>query len=219
MHKILLVEDDQIIRQQIRKTTLRIGALSRFGRRFYGSIEPFCSVKNLIWSSWILVLASFNGYHWCQEIHKISKVPIMFLSSEIRLWILSWRSIWEQMTLWPSLLASRCSLPGSRLVAPILWIWPWWSLLEYAGDSQYQVYGPALSGRKSWATKNEFLLRVLFRTCWQYRSAYYWWENSGIATFSSLTIRQSVNVARLRKKLEEQGLVKLYQSKKGWMLD
>ena len=26
-------------------------------------------------------LPLFNGYHWCQEIRKISKVPIMFLSS------------------------------------------------------------------------------------------------------------------------------------------
>ena len=26
-------------------------------------------------------LPLFNGYHWCQEIRKVSKVPIMFLSS------------------------------------------------------------------------------------------------------------------------------------------
>ena len=43
MHKILLVEDDQVIRQQVGKLLSEWG-LSRFGRRFYGSIEPFCSV-------------------------------------------------------------------------------------------------------------------------------------------------------------------------------
>lgn len=26
-------------------------------------------------------LPLYNGYHWCQEIRKVSKVPIMFLSS------------------------------------------------------------------------------------------------------------------------------------------
>ena len=28
-----------------------------------------------------IVLPLFNGFHWCQEIRKISKVPIIFLSS------------------------------------------------------------------------------------------------------------------------------------------
>ena len=28
-----------------------------------------------------IVLPFFNGFHWCQEIRKISKVPIIFLSS------------------------------------------------------------------------------------------------------------------------------------------
>ena len=26
-------------------------------------------------------LPFFNGYHWCQEIRKVSKVPVLFLSS------------------------------------------------------------------------------------------------------------------------------------------
>lgn len=28
-----------------------------------------------------LVLPFFNGFHWCQEIRKVSKVPVLFISS------------------------------------------------------------------------------------------------------------------------------------------
>ena len=80
MHKILLVEDDQVIRQQLGKL------LSEWGFQVV-LVEDFMEVLSLfVQSEPHLVLMDiglplFNGYHWCQEIRKISKVPIMFLSS------------------------------------------------------------------------------------------------------------------------------------------
>lgn len=80
MHKILLVEDDQVIRQQVGKM------LSEWGFEVV-LVEDFMEVLSLfVQSESHLVLMDiglplFNGYHWCQEIRKISKVPIMFLSS------------------------------------------------------------------------------------------------------------------------------------------
>ena len=80
MHKILLVEDDQVIRQQVGKL------LSEWGFEVV-LVEDFMEVLSLfVQSEPHLVLMDiglplFNGYHWCQEIRKISKVPIMFLSS------------------------------------------------------------------------------------------------------------------------------------------
>lgn len=80
MHKILLVEDDQVIRQQVGKM------LSEWGFEVV-LVEDFMEVLSLfVQSEPHLVLMDiglplFNGYHWCQEIRKISKVPIMFLSS------------------------------------------------------------------------------------------------------------------------------------------
>lgn len=80
MHKILLIEDDQVIRQQIGKM------LSEWGFEVV-LVEDFMEVLSLfVQSEPHLVLMDiglplFNGYHWCQEIRKISKVPIMFLSS------------------------------------------------------------------------------------------------------------------------------------------
>ena len=80
MHKILLVEDDSVIRQQVGKM------LSEWGFEVV-MVEDFMEVLTLfVQSEPHLVLMDiglplFNGYHWCQEIRKISKVPIMFLSS------------------------------------------------------------------------------------------------------------------------------------------
>ncbi len=80
MHKILLVEDDQVIRQQVGKL------LSEWGFEVI-LVEDFMEVLSLfVQSEPHLVLMDiglplFNGYHWCQEIRKISQVPIMFLSS------------------------------------------------------------------------------------------------------------------------------------------
>ena len=80
MHKILRVEDDQVIRQQVGKM------LSEWGFEVV-LVEDFMEVLSLfVQSEPHLVLMDiglplFNGYHWCQEIRKISKVPIMFLSS------------------------------------------------------------------------------------------------------------------------------------------
>ena len=80
MHKILLVEDDEIIRQQVKQL------LEQWGYEVV-AVEDFMDVLGIfVESDPHLVLMDiglplYNGYHWCQEIRKVSKVPIMFLSS------------------------------------------------------------------------------------------------------------------------------------------
>ena len=80
MHKILLVEDDPVIRQMIKKM------LEQWGFQVV-AVEDFMDVLTVfVREEPHLVLMDiglplFNGYHWCQEIRKISTVPIMFLSS------------------------------------------------------------------------------------------------------------------------------------------
>ena len=67
MHKILLVEDDPVIRQQVGKM------LSEWGFEVV-MVEDFMEVLTLfVQSEPHLVLMDiglplFNGYHWCQEI-------------------------------------------------------------------------------------------------------------------------------------------------------
>ena len=80
MHKILLVEDDEIIRQQVKQL------LEQWGYEVV-AVEDFMDVLGIFVESdphLILMdigLPLYNGYHWCSEIRKISRVPILFLSS------------------------------------------------------------------------------------------------------------------------------------------
>ena len=70
MHKILLVEDDAVIRQMIKKM------LEQWGYQVV-AIEDFMQVlTTFVKEEPQLVLMDiglplFNGYHWCQEIRKI----------------------------------------------------------------------------------------------------------------------------------------------------
>ena len=44
-------------------------------------------------------LPTFNGYHWCQEIRKVSNVPIIFISSRTDNMDQLWQFKWAEMTL------------------------------------------------------------------------------------------------------------------------
>ena len=217
MHKILLVEDDQVIRKQVGKL------LSEWGFEVV-LVEDFMEVLSLfVQSEPHLVLMDiglplFNGYHWCQEIRKISKVPIMFLSSRDQAMDIVMainmgaddfvtKPFDQQVLLAKVQGLLRRSYEFGRDE----------SLLEYAGvilniksmDLHYQ-------GEVLRLTKNEFqILRVLF-------------EHAGNIVARDDLMRElwnsdffiddntlSVNVARLRKKLEEQGLVGFIETKKG----
>ena len=80
MHKILLVEDDNIIRQQVKQL------LEQWGYEVV-AVEDFMDVLGIFVESdphLILMdigLPLYNGYHWCQEIRRVSKAPILFLTS------------------------------------------------------------------------------------------------------------------------------------------
>ena len=55
MHKILLVEDDQVIRQQVGKLLSEWGFEVVLVEDFMEVLGLFLFSQNLIWSSWILV--------------------------------------------------------------------------------------------------------------------------------------------------------------------
>ncbi|MGL5152480.1 MAG: response regulator [Clostridium sp.] len=80
MYKILIIEDDEIISKTLKN---HMEAWGYEGK----TIEDYKNViKEFIEYSPQLVLLDislpfFNGYHWCTEIRKISKVPIIFISS------------------------------------------------------------------------------------------------------------------------------------------
>ena len=80
MYKLLIVEDDQGIANGIKKQTEAWSFEVRTVDNFRNVLSEFSDFQPHIVLLDIM-LPFFNGYHWCSEIRKISKVPIIFISS------------------------------------------------------------------------------------------------------------------------------------------
>lgn len=80
MYKIMLVEDDLTITEVLERQLQKWGYLPSIVEDFNSVLEQFEKEKpDLVLMD--ISLPSFNGYYWCQEIRKISKIPIIFISS------------------------------------------------------------------------------------------------------------------------------------------
>ncbi|MGN1466792.1 MAG: response regulator transcription factor [Ruminococcus sp.] len=80
MYRLLIIEDDKGIADAI-KTQAELWDLKvHCVQNFRDVMSEFASVNPQI----VLLdigLPFFNGYHWCSEIRKVSRVPIIFISS------------------------------------------------------------------------------------------------------------------------------------------
>lgn len=80
MYKILIIEDDEIIAKSIEKEIFNWGFIAKRITDFQDIIPQFIEFNpQLVLLD--ITLPFFNGYHWCTEIRKLSKVPIVFISS------------------------------------------------------------------------------------------------------------------------------------------
>lgn len=217
MHKILLVEDDEVIRQQVKKM------LEQWGYEVV-LVEDFMEVLSIfVKEEPHLVLMDiglplFNGYHWCQEIRKVSKVPIMFLSSRDQAMdiVMAINMGGDDFVTKPfdqNVLLAKIQ----GLLRRSYEFGQDQSLLEYRGvilnlkamDLVYQ--GEVVS-----LTKNEFqILQVLFERSGNIVSREDLMKELWNSDFFIDDNTLSVNVARLRKKLEAVGLNDFIETKKG----
>lgn len=80
MYRILIVEDDRVIADKIQEYLNSWGYDARIAEDFTNITAEFvnCAPQLVLLD---IALPSYNGYHWCQEIRKVSKVPVVFLSS------------------------------------------------------------------------------------------------------------------------------------------
>lgn len=80
MYRLLIIEDDrgiaEAIGEQARMWDLQVSCVQNF-RNVIGEFVSFDPHIVLL----DIGLPFFNGYYWCGEIRKISKVPIIFISS------------------------------------------------------------------------------------------------------------------------------------------
>lgn len=80
MYKIFIVEDDSVIANEIEKLCISWGYDAKACKDFSNVTEEFNSYSpHLLLLD--LKLPFAGGYHWCKEIRKISKLPIIFISS------------------------------------------------------------------------------------------------------------------------------------------
>lgn len=80
MYRILIVEDDSAIAQVMCRQIAMWGIEARCAQNFQDILGEFREYDpQLVLLD--IVLPFYNGYHWCSEIRKISKVPIVFISS------------------------------------------------------------------------------------------------------------------------------------------
>lgn len=80
MYKIYIVEDDSSIASAIKQQAEMWDFTIKVAQDFRNILAEFASFSPHI----VLLdisLPFFNGYHWCSEIRRVSSVPIIFISS------------------------------------------------------------------------------------------------------------------------------------------
>ena len=80
MYRIFIVEDDLTIARTLADHLEKWDYEAKYAADFKNIIKEFIEVDPQLVILDIM-LPLFNGFHWCQEIRKVSKVPIIFLSS------------------------------------------------------------------------------------------------------------------------------------------
>lgn len=217
MYKILIVEDDSIIAGTLKNHLCQWGFEVRCIVDFKNVLEETADfAPHLILLD--IILPFFNGFHWCQRIREFSKVPIIFLSSAS-----DNMNIVMAMNLGADDFISK-PFDGSVLMAKIQ------ALLRRTYDFGASV--PVLEhrgalldtgenslvfgGEKITLTKNEYRIllclmenkgKVVSREKLMERL----WETDAFVDENTLT----VNVNRLRKKLDAAGLKEFIATKFG----
>lgn len=80
LYRVLIVEDDMVIAKSIANYLNKWNYQTKCITDFRNVMDEFIAFDPQL----VLLdisLPFFNGYHWCNEIRKISKVPIIFISS------------------------------------------------------------------------------------------------------------------------------------------
>ena len=78
--KIFVVEDDAVIASAVKRSVEAWGCGCRVAQDFRAVLQEFVAYDpQLVLMD--ITLPFYNGYHWCSEIRKFSRVPIIFISS------------------------------------------------------------------------------------------------------------------------------------------
>ena len=217
MYRILIIEDDLGIASGIKSHIESWELEAKYVEDFRRVLSDFSEYSpHLILMD--ISLPFFNGYHWCSEIRKVSKVPIIFISSasdnmnivmamnmggddfiakpfDLQVLMAKIQALLRRtydFTGYVKILEHRGAMLNTADTT-----------LTYQGErielskNEYRIL-QALMEQKGTVVSREKLMERL-------------WENESFVDENTL----SVNMARLRKKLESSGLAGFITTKVG----
>ena len=217
MYRIFIVEDDEIIagllKRHLESWGYEVDCAEDFGHVLTEFVKKDPQMVLLD-----LKLPFYNGFHWCEEIRRISQVPILFLSSasdNMNMVMAMSRGADDFVAkpFDPDVLVAKVQALLRRSYA----FGKAAGILERDGVI-LNIAGSSLSfgGKVADLTRNELrILQILLEHGGKVVSRdgimTKLWENDSFVDDNTLT----VNVTRLRKKLEGMGLEGFIVTKKG----
>ena len=217
MYRILIVEDDRtiatLVEENLRQWGYQAQSVSDFNnvRAEFEAIQPHLVLLDI-------GLPSFNGFYWCREIRKLSNVPIIFLSSHTEKMdiVMAMNMGGDDYITKPfSLEVLIAKIQAVLRRAYALNTEP--QILEAGGvilnlnNTQLDYQGVTLE-----LTRNEFkIMQILMerknKVVTREQMMQRLWDSDSFVDDNTLT----VNVNRLRKKLEDAGIRDFITTKKG----
>lgn len=217
MYRILIVEDDRIISEQVKKHLGRWGYEAVCVEDFENVLAQFVKFDPQL----VLLdigLPFYNGYYWCGEIRKISQVPVVFVSSAADNMniVMAMNMGGDDFIVKPydlDVLSAKIQAILRRTYS-------------FQNQSAVMEHGGVIlnladmsllyEGKRIELSKNEFrILQLLYeragKTVSREDIMKRLWDNESFVDDNTLT----VNMNRLRKKLEESGIENFILTKKG----
>ena len=217
MYRIFIVEDDPTMANAMKEKIESWGNEARIVEHFQNVMTEFTAYDpHLVLMD--IMLPFFNGYHWCTQIRQISQVPVVFLSSAS-----DNMNIVMAMNMGGDEFVEKpfdLGVVTAKVQAVLRRAYAFrgtMDVLEHAGVMLNVNDATVTCGSQSVElTKNEFrILKLLMENSGRIVSRENLitrlWESDEFIDDNTLT----VNVARLRKKLEEIGAENWIQTKKG----
>lgn len=217
MDKIMIVEDDETIAAILKETLEKWGMHPFCVTEFSNITEQFIKEEpHLVLLD--IGLPYYNGYYWCGEIRKISKVPIIFISSNTENMdiIMAMNTGGDDFITKPfdlNVAVAKVQALLRRTYSYSEQV----NIIEHKGGilnlneaafmyngtkidltkNEFRVLEILLENRESVVSRDEIMKRL--------------WEDECFIDDNTLT----VNITRLRKKLESAGLTDYIRTKKG----
>ena len=217
VYRVLIVEDDRVIAKSVRQHMEAWSFSARTVRDFSDVMREFAEFDpHLVLMD--IGLPFYDGYHWCSEIRRVSRVPVIFISSasDNMNIVMAMSMGGDDFIVKPfdlsvltakvqAMLRRTYDFSGpSRLIehrGAILNVSD--ATLVYEGEvidltkNEYRILQTLMENRGKPVSRETLMKRL--------------WETDSFVDENTLT----VNVARLRKKLENYGMKDFIRTKKG----